>query len=268
MNRLPSAIALVVCTLAAPAAWAQGASPSESSPPLPPPAPAAAPAPSSVQSSSSTSSTSVAAPREGDLPSPAGEERSAPPAGKGFQIAARTGYALPMGKADSSTDLSNIAGGQVPFLLDVGGKVHPNVFVGGYLGLGVGGAGGTLKDQCDLHQTSCAAVSLRIGVEAIVSILPDSMVNPWVGYGIGYEGTGISANGNTVSLGGPEFARLMAGVDFRVSKIVGIGPFAEYSIGQYSKVQYDNLVTSGTRELANKELHEWLTIGAKVTFFP
>ena len=63
------------------------------------------------------------------------------PARVGFQMAFRTGYALPMGKVDDEPDgeMSNFYSGQVPIFIEVGGKPSPYIFLGGYFGLGSAG---------------------------------------------------------------------------------------------------------------------------------
>ncbi|MEO8875927.1 MAG: hypothetical protein ABI461_10090, partial [Polyangiaceae bacterium] len=105
----------------------------------------------------------------------------------GFQMAIRTGYNIPMGNAATGLKMSDTFGGQVPVILDIGGKVHPNIFIGGYLGLGFGGCGNELGSN-----TTCLSDSLTIGAEILFSILPRGRVNPWVGYGIGLAASAIA----------------------------------------------------------------------------
>src|SRR5215510_15243090 len=100
-----------------------------------------------------------------DAPQSAG---NAPPAARvGFQMALRTGYAMPMGSArgpntGSTADLamSDAFSGQVPIFIEIGGKVIPAIFVGGYFGLGFGGAAGTFDTLCKQGNLSCATVGL------------------------------------------------------------------------------------------------------------
>ncbi|MEO7109637.1 MAG: hypothetical protein ABI183_04280 [Polyangiaceae bacterium] len=195
---------------------------------------------------------------------PDNDESDGPRARTGFQMSLRTGYALPMGSSVGGQKMSQDFGGQVPFLIDIGGKIHPNIFIGGNLGLNVGGCG-------DLVANDCATVSLRIGAEIIFSILPRNRVNPWVGYGIGLEASGISVNNGTqsISLFGPEYGHFLGGVDFRVNRVFGIGPFLDYGIGEYTSASVTaNGITQDGTFTTGKTLHEWLTLGAKFTFFP
>ena len=135
----------------------------------------------------------------------------------GFQMAIRTGYSVPFGKAFDGPkgDMSDNFSGQVPIFVEVGGKPIANLFVGGYFGLNIGGVAGATQKTCDTLRATCVAVGVRIGAEIQYHFLPDRAVNPWIGYGIGYEvaAQGISAPGHdeTDSLTGFEFARLSSG---------------------------------------------------------
>jgi len=76
----------------------------------------------------------------------------------------------------------------------------------------------------------------------------------------------------TAALGGVEYAHFMAGVDYRISKVVGIGPYADFALGQYSIASIEAKSGGVTKktdgDIANTALHQWLLIGVKVTFFP
>jgi hypothetical protein len=197
-----------------------------------------------------------------------------PPAHVGFQLGIRTGFALPFGNVDggSGDTMNNFFSGQVPFLFDVGGKPLPWLFLGGYLGVGVGGTAGTLDSVCSTPGVTCATATVRVGIEAIAYINAGEKVSPWVGYGIGFESSaiGISApNGDSsVAASGPEFARFMGGVDFRLTKGFGIGPFVDFSIGEYTHLQTDTPNTTASGSLESKSVHEWLALGVRGVLFP
>ena len=201
---------------------------------------------------------------------------AAPPARTGFQMDIRTGYSVPMGKLFGDdkgglalgSKLSDTASGQVPFIVDIGGKFIPELFLGGYFGLAFGGVGGATQRACDATSTSCAAVGVHLGIELQYQILPAGMVDPWIGYGLGIESLAVTgaAAGTTDSIGygGFEFARLMAGVDFRVTRVFGVGPFVDLSMATYSSES----LGSQSRSIDNTATHEWLTLGARFVFFP
>jgi hypothetical protein len=191
-----------------------------------------------------------------------------PKARVGFQMAVRTGYSVPMGKVAEGADMSNYFSGQVPIIVDIGGKVIPELFLGGYFGLGFGATAGDLKRACDDANASCFTLGLHLGVEAQYHILPHGSVNPWIGYGLGLESVGYSATiGNTTqheSLAGFEFARFSGGVDFRVSKVFGVGPFVDFSMGKYSSANDGDT----SIDIPNTAAHQWLTLGARFVIFP
>jgi len=192
-----------------------------------------------------------------------------PKARTGFQMDIRTGYSIPMGNAFKGRKLSDVSSGQVPIILDIGGKLIPELFVGGYFGLAFGGAGGKSSDQCEASHASCATVGLSLGVEAQYHILPNNSVNPWIGYGLGFQSLGMGAkvNGNTdtSSFSGFEFARFMAGADFRLNRVFGVGPFVDLSMASYSTYKDDG---GDSTEIPETALHEWLTLGVRFVFFP
>ena len=204
-------------------------------------------------------------------PGPEGHH-DAPPARTGFQIAARVGAAIPMGDAAKGAAMSDFAGPQFAAITDIGGKIIPQLFLGAYLGGNVGGIGDKTSTLlgCDKGTTGCLAVTYRIGVQAHYHIIPDGKVDPWLGYGIGYEVTRLSGTvlGQSVSATavGPEYGHLLGGVDFRLTKIFGIGPFIDFSFGQFTHLNTEPGSKGG--EIADKALHQWLTIGAKFLFFP
>ena len=198
-----------------------------------------------------------------------------PPARVGFQMAFRTGYSIPMGTLakgvwvdGSDLKMSDTVTGQVPIIVDIGGKVIPELFIGGYFGLGFGGTAGKINDECKATNTSCLGLSLQLGIEAQYHILPRGSVNPWLGYGIGVESLGVSgAQGDTTqttTFTGYQFARLSAGADFRINRGFGVGPFVEYSLGRYNTVHGDGK----DFDLPNKAGHQWLTLGVRFVLFP
>jgi hypothetical protein len=198
-----------------------------------------------------------------------------PPARVGFQMAFRTGYSIPMGTVmkgalqdGSDLKMSDTVSGQVPIIVDIGDKLIPELFIGGYFGLGFGGTAGQVHDGCQAAGDSCLGVSVQLGIEAQYHILPSGSVDPWLGYGIGVESLGVSeANDNTtqtVSFTGYQFARLSAGADFRVTHGFGVGPFVEYSLGQYNTVNGNGQDV----DIPSKAGHQWLTLGARFVLFP
>ncbi|HYQ41777.1 MAG TPA: hypothetical protein VER11_07410 [Polyangiaceae bacterium] len=202
------------------------------------------------------------------LSSAALAQAETPKARTGFQMDIRTGYSVPLGSYQNGLKLSDVSSGQVPILLDIGAKVIPELFVGGYFGLSFGGAGGAAKDACNAQSADCVTVGFSFGAEAQYHILPAGLANPWVGYGLGFQSLGlgrsIGGNSTTTTATGFEFARFMGGVDFRVSRVFGVGPFVDFSMASFSSLS----VGSASVGIDETATHEWLTLGARFVFFP
>jgi outer membrane protein len=203
--------------------------------------------------------------------------QNAPPAQVGFQMALRTGYAIPMGAADKNEfgteeKMSDFTGGQVPLIIDIGGKVIPSLFLGAYLGFGFGGVAGATKNLCDTNGVDCSTASVRVGIEGQFHFIPDGDTNPWIGYGFGYESMAVGGSKNgqdfSVAVAGLEPVHLMGGLDFRLSRVFGLGPFVDYSIGTYSHIQLKENGASTDGDVTSTATHSWLTLGARFVFFP
>jgi hypothetical protein len=238
-------------------------------PPPPPPPPAAA----------------SAGGAPGEASTESADESSAPPATSHFlQIAVRTGAQFPFGNATGAANdsMSNSFGWQVPIILDVGWKFTPALFVGLYGGAGFGGTSGQVSTACSQNNESCFGATLRGGIEAVYYFAPSASLDPWLGYGIGYESSSVNigasnGNGGSIAVSGWEFAHFMAGLDFRLGKVVGLGPTIDFSIGQYG----NESISTGTQQggsyvqtgsgggsIPQTAIHEWLLVGGRVVFFP
>lgn len=199
-----------------------------------------------------------------------------PPAHTGLQLGLRTGVAVPFGEVESGARMSDSFTPQVPILADLGIKVAPDLFLGAYFGVSFGGVGKTVEQGCDAVGVDCTAFGVRFGIQAQYHFNPDGTWNPWIGYGIGLELLRASGAKNDdrfhAGLFGVEYAHFMAGADYRVNEVVGIGPFADFALGQYGGVSIEStrngVSQKNNGDLANPSLHEWLTLGLKVTFFP
>lgn len=159
--------------------------------------------------------------------------------------------------------MGNFFSGEVPVITDIGWKVIPNVFVGGYFGFGIGGASGFEAAV----NTFCGSASYRMGLEGQYQFLPDAAINPWLGYGIGFEWIGLECANSSASAEGIEFGHFMAGLNVRLSRIIAVGPLVDFSLGEYSTFETTGAAMS-TNGIAQKALHEWLSIGGRVVFFP
>jgi hypothetical protein len=197
-----------------------------------------------------------------------------------FQAAFRTGIAFPAGgiEGDSAYSMGRDFNAQLPFLIEAGVRVHPMIVVGGYGEYTLGGVGQTFHDlglaQCGASSRSCGSASFHIGAQIQVHFRPGERIDPWVGYGLGYESAWASSSGGSLppyseTFGGFEFARLAAGADFRINPWFGLGPFLGIDFGDYSHQHTQGIAGFGTdQSVSNTALHEWITLGVRAVLFP
>ena len=196
----------------------------------------------------------------------------APPPRTGFQLALRSGVAIPLGSISKGSAMSDAFSPQVPFVIDIGGKPIPNLFIGAYVGFAVGGAGGKFADACSKANATCVGVGFRVGVEAQYHFSPDEKLDPWVGYGIGFAGEGVSGSSSggstSYTAAGPEYGHFSGGLDVRLGKTIGVGPMVDFGIGRFThaKVEVPGLTAEG--DVSDTTLHEWLTLGLRVVVLP
>jgi hypothetical protein len=201
----------------------------------------------------------------------------------GFQLALRTGAQFPMGDATGAPGdaLSRRYAWQWPLAIDIGAKILPELFVGGYFGFAVGSTGSDsrLEADCDdddenfENEISCNAASLKVGLEAHYSFSPSGRLNPWIGYGIGYESASAwlsdTENGydETVRANGFTYAELSVGFDMRYR--VGFGPYASAAIGGYTTTVTEiggEKVHDGP--IDDQALHAWINLGLRFVVNP
>lgn len=203
-----------------------------------------------------------------------------------FEAGFRTGYAVALGKVQDNPEIELNDGvkGQVPLWFDIGARTQ-HLFFGAYTQYGFA----ILKEDCDRAfglgsfqvNFDCKMRDIRLGAQLHFHFLPDEDIDPWLGYGFGYEwlkGKG-SLSGSlgdydgSVSLRGFEFANFQGGVDFRVADSFAVGPFISVSLGKYSKFTTKcdpdsacNETTADIDDTADTALHEWLFFGLRGVF--
>jgi hypothetical protein len=199
-------------------------------------------------------------------------------------MAFRLGLAFPAADAtgESGDSLGSRYAWQIPIAIDIGAKVTERAFVGGYFGIGFGSTGSDSRveaacndDDDDLeNDISCSALTMRAGLAGHYAFQPGERMNPWLGYGFGYEGATATISDSerayreTVSMSGYTYGELMGGLDLRNSA-VGAGPFASIAVGQFthSSTEVDERRLFGG-EVDDRALHVWLTFGMRIVVNP
>jgi len=185
--------------------------------------------------------------------------------GSGLSLGLRAGYGLPMGDAAKDAKLSDGFSGQIPIWLDVGYKLNPNIYIGGYFSYGIAMLN---KDKMGCEgDVSCSGSIMRFGANAHYHIMPEASFDPWVGAGIGYEIAGMKAEAGgaeaSTTWKGLEFVNLQAGGDYKVSPNFGIGPWLSFSLAQYSSAKVKTPLGEASADIEEKAMHQWLMIGIR-----
>lgn len=210
----------------------------------------------------------------------------APPARTGFQMhfVPLTAIAFPFGDATGARrdTLSGRYSWQwVPLEVGLGAKIIDELYVGAYLSLGVGyeGSDSRVSARCEAgndveDDVSCNSVTVHAGIEARYNFAPADSMNGWIGYGFGMSSANqtISDSGRyreSTTARGLDLARLSGGLDFRVKRGFGLGPFGIVSVGRYLHTRTeirDDVTFSG--DIENKATHAWVMLGLRMVIFP
>lgn len=196
---------------------------------------------------------------------PEPERPAAPPARKsGVHGGFKFGAAVPGGSGAKNLDMAVFTGTQFWFDADLGGKINESLFIGGMLGLGIGSPGDALSNQC----SSCSSLSFKIGPIVRYYFSPGKAFDPWVNASTGLSVLGIS-NGEPANSGdriqGPvltgfEIAKVGAGVDWRFSPFLAVGPYIDLALGTY-------LAASNVEQFSSA-VHTWVSLGVRFVLQP
>ncbi len=180
----------------------------------------------------------------------------------GFTLGLRLGYGAPGGDVGGALKMSDTTGGQIPFQVDAMYRINPEFAVGGYFSYGFGDVAGQAKDICDLYGSDCSTSTLRVGVQGTYTFTMVQTFVPWVGLGTGYEALSLTESQGgasaTSDITGWEYFNLQVGGDYRFSPLFALGPYLQYSMGQYSNIEGNSITDKGT--------HSWFNIGIRGKF--
>lgn len=198
----------------------------------------------------------------------------------GLAIGLRTGYALPAGKIGGFSDrtegmdLADGVSGMIPLWLDVGYRLNPNIYLGAFFQYGFG----IINEDTNPNCNNCSVHDLAFGLDASYRFLPGSPFNPWAGVAVGYENLGLKTSAQVLgqtftsdsNVKGFQFLTLQFGGDFMASPTLAVGPYINFSIGQYDRWSGTQTglggSTSTSGDISNAKTHEWLTLGVRGQF--
>jgi len=200
-------------------------------------------------------------------------------------MAASTGLRFHMGDASGAPGdtLGARYSYQLPVTLDLGFKLTPDVYLGGYLGFAYGAEGNAdlIEDYCDdddgnlSNDISCSVLSYRIGAALQYHFVPGGEYNPWVGYGFGLETVdqslqdaprGFKQSTQTTAV---TLAKLNLGVDYRGRSGIGVGLLSEAAAGRFfhTRTEIDGVATYAGG-IDQPAYHLWVGAGVRLVLFP
>jgi hypothetical protein len=199
----------------------------------------------------------------------------------GFEFGLRAGYAFPLGHTGgySSTTTTNSTGaqvtsiddyklsdvvtGQIPIRLDVGYRFTPNIYAGGFFQYGIAIVPNDVVSGCGQFGVTCSGHDIVLGVDAQWHLAPDRTIDPWLGFGLGFEVLDIEMTGpggSELSLPGLQFVDVQLGADDRVLPTLGVGPFASITLGSFQPA------SSSPGGSSQSSLYGWLTVGVRAVY--
>ena len=200
-----------------------------------------------------------------------GPTGSGPSELSGIELGVRVGYGLPLGTAYgvagfSNTKMSDLISGMIPFWADVGYRIDPNWYVGGFFQFGLG-----FVPSSVCSGITCSENDLRFGLDVHYHFLPAGTFDPWVGIGAGYEIFNLNASSilgvsGSASTNGWEFGNAQLGLDYKFSPEVDVGPFVTFTVAQFANTSASVQGVSVSQSIANKTIHEWFIFGLRGVF--
>jgi len=210
-------------------------------------------------------------------------------ANRGLQVGVRAGYIGGAGIVYSGLEVHDATGGGIPIIVDLGGRILPQLYAGIY--------GGFAPIFVKTNSVSCpngfdcTTQQWRFGVQFDFHFAPRSRLDSYIGLGGGYEILHSNIDGpvsvptpfgaaaghvhESVFDRGWEFATLTLGFDGRFNRGVALGPFVSGSLNEYGVHSGTQTVTVAGSQVAstqigelNHGLHELFFGGLRGTFNP
>jgi hypothetical protein len=204
----------------------------------------------------------------------------------GLQLGVRIGYAFGVGDVYSGLAVSDASNGALPITVDLGARILPELYVGLY-GSFAPVFTKTNAISCPAGY-DCTAEDWRFGLEIDYHFAPHRHLDPYLGLSGGYEVLHTSINGPTtvqtplgaapgtasasITDNGWEFAALTFGLDLRMFRWFGVGPFFQASINEYNVHSGSETVTvAGTSTTVSvpavdHDAHGLFQLGLRGTF--
>lgn len=225
-----------------------------------------------------------APPDPGPIATTGGAELSQGTLPVGLSASLRLGWGFPLGDAFRTASGTKSLAGEfsglfLPVQGDFGIVLARRFVLGGYLGmfgypvLRAHGSG-VAAMECHapgVQRCSGSVQTFRLGVQALARFWVDRPIQPWAGLGAGFEYVEYllddgDVEPHRVAYWGPEIVNVQAGVDFRLTRHLKVGPYASLGVGQYNAVDVSGYGGPGIPvAIVGKTRHEWAHLGVRLT---
>jgi hypothetical protein len=168
---------------------------------------------------------------------------SMPAVKSALEIGISGGYAQGVGDIGHGMgNVEDLAGAGGSGEIQIGYRLSPNLALSGYASLGGHSVGDSLNESAN------DVVATTAGLKADWHFMPTSSVDPWVSLGGGVRWLMIDENNTSErKLLGLDLVRLQAGVDYRVTPTLSIGPVIGATATTF--IREDNDMTDGYEKI-------------------
>jgi hypothetical protein len=180
-------------------------------------------------------------------------------------IALGSGWGVPLGRAEQAMPLRDVIVGQVPLALDLSFRALPHVFVGAYVGWGLGPPADCSGD------VRCRGKDVRFGLNGRYLFESRSggarPAIPWVGLGAGFESLTTKVESVERNYQGVSFVDLQAGLDVSLGRSWALGPTMSLSVGEFTRATVEGAEFPDVEaEIDQVRLHGWALFGGRLVF--
>ena len=185
------------------------------------------------------------------------------------ELSLNAGFALPLGNVGGNVTMNDAMNFGVPFGIAVGYRIAGSVFVGGTFSYApFGSPGGSNVGACNTSGVSCSSFTFHTGFTVQWHPLGSRGFDPYIGLGAGYEWLYVDVSdaglSSTIQYNGFTWLDVPLGVDFRLGKDIRLGPYFDFSMGEYRSGSISYPAVSGL--IAQRSIHFWLSAGLRIVF--
>lgn len=215
----------------------------------------------------------VRAPRPASPPRPPPADPPPSREARGIELVVRTGYTKQFGKLVDRPggEMSGIFPSQVPLVLDLGARPSPYVFLGGSFRYAFVQLGDRFDRACS-GGASCSAYGFALGGMIAVHFAPLADLDPWLGLGMAFSSEQVNAESDLgksrLAFRGIDWLRASLGVDYKLSRTLRLGGYAELAATKYFDYVGDLDGARWGAELKDTTNHYGLTIGPRLSVIP